>query len=357
MSLLSVEDIRFSYDDGGKVLEHISFTADGSGIVCVAGASGAGKTTLLKVISGLLAEDGGTVCINGEDQKEIVSNKRKISCVFQNSFLYPHMTVYENVMMGVKAKMTLEEKDALVKELLRRFRLTKFINLKPKQLSEGQRQRAAVAKCMASRDDVYLLDEPMSHLDEPGKERMALLLRQLQREKQAPFLCVCHDPEQMLRLADRILILHQGRVLQYDTPQALLRRPQSMAVLEYLGVGVNVIPGRLRSGTLTAQDGTVLDTGIDLPDQEVKIVSERGNFRFANGTTAVFRGTVEKSTVGREGRWYTEVRCGDAVITVPAGESGCPEEGKTEEIAFRRVYYLFDSAGEKRMYNADKENI
>lgn len=272
MNQLEVRDICFSYDEKTPVLDHVSFEADGSGILCIAGASGAGKTTLLKIISGLLVEDSGTVYLDGEDLKQTVANKRSISYIFQNSFLYPNMTVYQNVMMGIKtAKMPLEEKDARVKTLLQQFRLSRFINLKPKQLSEGQRQRVALAKCMASRDRLYLLDEPMSHMDEKAKAVMTGLLRQLQQEKQVPFLCVCHDVHLMRQLSDRILVMHEGRILQQGTYRQLTEAPCHILVLQYLDVALECSTGRVVGGRLLTEDGRLLAADVPLPDQEVQI--------------------------------------------------------------------------------------
>ncbi len=236
MSMLCVKDLSFSYEEGQPTLQGLSFEAGEDELLCIAGPSGAGKTTLIKLLTGQLEPDGGSIHLGQQELLELPPNKRGISCIFQERFLYPHMTVYENLLMGLKSqRLSFLEKDRRVKDLLKIFGLTKFINLKPRHLSQGQCQQAAIAKCMASNDRLYLLDEPLSHVDAPGKEVLLKLLRQFQKEKRAPFICVCHDDQLLPRLADRILLLEDGKLLQAGTYEQLVRDPKTPNVLEYLG--------------------------------------------------------------------------------------------------------------------------
>lgn len=213
---VSVSGLRFAYDKE-EILRDVTFEIKDTDFLCITGASGVGKTTLLKLIAGILCEEDGTVYINGINQKDIPSYKRRISFVFQEPNLYPHMTAYQNVSMGIKKrKLDIIEKNRIVNEMLQRFGLARYVNLKPKHLSIGEQQKVALAKCLVSEDDLYLMDEPFCNMDPQSKAKMLEMLKDIQKEKQKPFIVVCHDANDIAKLATKVLVLEDGRMLDMD---------------------------------------------------------------------------------------------------------------------------------------------
>ncbi len=214
---LRVENLSFEYDDE-RVLNSVSFSASSDDVLCIVGASGAGKTTLLKIMSGMTVEDGGDVFINGQSQSEIMPYKRKIGYAFQSPNLYTHMTVYQNIMTGITDKLKLEQKDERVKKMLELFCLTRYVNLKPKYLSEGERQRVQLAKALVSEKDLYLFDEPVSAMDVNGKRRALSAAAEICAARNRPLVYVSHDGECIFGIATKLAVLDGGVITLYGTP-------------------------------------------------------------------------------------------------------------------------------------------
>lgn len=230
-----IEELAFSYGDV-KVFRNVSFGIDNEDLLCVVGISGVGKTSLLKTIAGILYEDEGTVYMNGNDMKEVPSHRRKISFVFQEPNLYPHLTVYQNIDIGIKNR----EKDILkrhkiVTETMRKFEISRYANLKPKYLSTGEQQKVALAKCFASDDELYLLDEPLCNIDPESKTKIIGLIKEIHKEKGTPFIIVSHDAGDIAKLATKILVLDEGTVLQYGTVEEVFGNPKDETVSQLLG--------------------------------------------------------------------------------------------------------------------------
>lgn len=231
-----IENLAFAYDDV-EVFQNVTFGIDNEDLLCIVGMSGVGKTTLLKTIAGILYEDEGTVYMHGTDMKEVPSHRRNISFVFQEPNLYPHLTVYQNIDMGIKH----QEKDILkrhqiVTEMMQRFDIDKYANLKPKYLSVGEQQRVALAKCFAANADLYLLDEPLCNIDLESKIRMIEQIKEIHSAKQAPIMIVSHDVADIRRLATKILVLDKGTMLQLGTVEEVFFNPKDDTVSQLLGV-------------------------------------------------------------------------------------------------------------------------
>ncbi len=180
---LQIKDITYTYDGEYEAVSHVSFEWD-NGILCIKGPSGCGKTTLLKLISGILIPDEGSILINGVDLQKIKVKKRKIAFIFQESCLYPHMTVYNNVYISSK-------NDEKVRYWLKKTEIDKYVNFLPHHLSQGMRQKVALAKMFASDSDIWILDEPFANLDESFKNELLPII--MEKAKTKCILYVGHD--------------------------------------------------------------------------------------------------------------------------------------------------------------------
>lgn len=223
-------------------------------LVALLGPSGSGKTTLLRIIAGLEAADKGSVLFDGEDLTDVHVKHREVGFVFQHYALFKHMTVFENVAFGLKARKrrlrptaaVIEEK---VHELLRLVKLDGFANRYPAQLSGGQRQRVALARALAVEPKILLLDEPFGALDAKVRKELRRWLRKLHDEFHITSVFVTHDQEEALDVADRIVVMNRGRIEQMGTPDQVYDHPASPFVYDFLG-SVNLFRGRLHRGKL-----------------------------------------------------------------------------------------------------------
>jgi len=224
-------------------------------LVALLGASGCGKSTTLRLVAGLLTPCRGDVRFDGRSVLATPPERRGVAMVFQKPLLLPHMSVGENVGFGLRVR---GERPATIRrrvdELLELVQLPGSASRRPGQLSGGQEQRVALARALIVEPRVLLLDEPFSQLDASLRAEMRDLVAGLQRRLGITTLLVTHDQEEALLLADRIALLEQGRLLQYDTPRGLYERPSSLAVARFLG-GRNFIPGRVAGRRFISEAG------------------------------------------------------------------------------------------------------
>jgi sulfate transport system ATP-binding protein len=223
-------------------------------LVALLGPSGSGKTTLLRVIAGLEAPDAGHILFHGEDATARHARERRVGFVFQHYALFRHMTVFENVAFGlrVQPRGVRPSGDAIrarVQELLDLVQLGPLGTRYPDQLSGGQRQRVGLARALAVRPKVLLLDEPFGALDAKVRKELRRWLRRLHDEIQVTSVFVTHDQDEALEVADRVVVMHQGRIEQVGTPEDVYDRPATPFVYSFLG-SVNLFHGRLEGGRL-----------------------------------------------------------------------------------------------------------
>lgn len=234
------------------VLSGVSLTVGRGELVAVLGSSGAGKTTILRCIAGHLEPDEGEVRIGGASMSGVPPERRQVGLVFQSYALFPHLSVRRNVAFGPERHgrsraAALERADAL----LERLGLTGLGGRYPRQISGGEQQRVAVARALAIEPEVLLLDEPLSSLDAALRRDLRLLLRELQRAFAATTLWVTHDQEEALTVADRVALLHEGRIQQVGTPLELHTRPANPFVAAFVGK-MNLLPADREPGALDA---------------------------------------------------------------------------------------------------------
>ena len=235
-------------------LHHVDLDIESGELVALLGPSGSGKTTLLRIIAGLAWPDQGEVRFDGEDALTRSVGERNVGFVFQHYALFRHMTVFENVAFGLRARrrrLRLPEADIRerVQRLLDLVQLGSLGDRHPAQLSGGQRQRIALARALAIEPRILLLDEPFGALDAKVRKELRRWLRQLHEEIHVTSVFVTHDQEEALELADRVIVLDKGRVQQVGTPEEVYERPQTAFVQHFIGESLTV-PVTIDSGSV-----------------------------------------------------------------------------------------------------------
>ncbi|HTO48797.1 MAG TPA: ABC transporter ATP-binding protein [Burkholderiales bacterium] len=241
---------RVTHRYGGTIaLDDVSVDIPAGELVALLGPSGCGKTTLLRSIAGFVRPDTGEVLLDGESINHLPPGGRGVGIVFQSYALFPHMTVAENVGYGLKAqgasKAAVAER---VDEVLELVRLKPLRDRLPRALSGGQQQRVALARVIAVKPRILLLDEPFSALDRNLRLDMQIEIKRLQRELGITAVMVTHDQDEAMSMSDRIAVMNQGRIHQYASPVELYDEPSDLFVSQFIGT-TNLLPGTARPGT------------------------------------------------------------------------------------------------------------
>jgi len=244
--MLELIDIRKSYE-GKPLLEGVSIRIDRSETVCLLGPSGGGKSTLLRIAAGLESPESGRVLWNGEDITRTPAHRRGFGLMFQDYALFPHLNVAENVAFGLRMQnLPADRIRRETGEALARVELAGFERRRTADLSGGEQQRVALARALAPRPKLLMLDEPLGALDRSLREQLTGQLRRLLRELQIPALYVTHDQEEAFGVAQRVALLHGGRIVQSGRPEELIAGPVSAWAADFLGLGT-VLRGTVKS--------------------------------------------------------------------------------------------------------------
>lgn len=239
--------------DGTTVVDNLSLSVESGTFTMLVGPSGCGKTTTLRLLAGFEHPDGGTILLRGKEissaTRVIPPNERGMGMVFQSYATWPHLTIFENIVFGLRSRRydrkTIDERFAWVRDLLSLGGLDQRY---PYQLSGGQQQRVSLARALATKPDVLLLDEPLSNLDEPMRAVMRVELRRIQRQTGITFVYVTHDQQEALSMADRVMIMQSGRIEQDGTPREVYAQPARPFVARFIG------RANLLNGVLVSQD-------------------------------------------------------------------------------------------------------
>ncbi|QKV19272.1 ABC transporter ATP-binding protein [Oricola thermophila] len=254
------------------------------------GPSGCGKTTLLRMLAGFEEPTEGELYLDGQPLKGVPPHRRPVNMMFQSYALFPHMSVADNIAFGLKQDgMPKEEREERVAQMLRLVKLEEFARRKPHQLSGGQRQRVALARSVAKRPKLLILDEPLGALDKKLREETQFELMDLQQELGLTFMIVTHDQEEAMTMSDRIAVMDRGVIVQVGTPAEIYEAPNSRYVADFIG-SVNLVEGRV----VSSGDGHVV---IDGPDG--RFVGAVRSCAPADGETAWFAIRPEKMHVSR----------------------------------------------------------
>ncbi|MDH0118227.1 MAG: polyamine ABC transporter ATP-binding protein [Pseudomonas stutzeri] len=242
--LLKIDRVTKKFDETVAV-DDVSLSIHQGEIFALLGGSGSGKSTLLRMLAGFERPTEGRIFLDGQDITDMPPYERPINMMFQSYALFPHMTVEQNIAFGLKQdglpKAEIEER---VKEMLGLVQMTQYSKRKPHQLSGGQRQRVALARSLAKRPKLLLLDEPMGALDKKLRSQMQLELVQIIERVGVTCVMVTHDQEEAMTMAERIAIMHQGWIAQVGSPMDIYETPASRLVCEFIG-NVNLFEGEL----------------------------------------------------------------------------------------------------------------
>ena len=230
--MLELKNIVKKYNNK-KVLDGISLNIDNGEIVSLLGQSGSGKTTLLNIILGLTDIDEGKIIFNGEDITRKSMKDRGFNIVFQDYALFPNLNAYENIVYGLKNNPNLSTKEE-VDEIIEFLGLKTHLEKKVCQLSGGQKQRVALARTLVTKPRVLLLDEPLSALDGVIKESIKDRIKSIARQYNLTTIIVTHDPEEALTLSDKVLIIDEGNISQFGTPNDVINKPSNNFVDEFI---------------------------------------------------------------------------------------------------------------------------
>jgi ABC-type sugar transport system ATPase subunit len=241
MSIIEVSNLSKTFDVNGTnhvVLNDLNFKAEQGEFLVVVGASGVGKSTLLRIISGLDKQDTGDIIFDDEVVNQLPANQRNVGMVFQSFALYPHLNAYENIAFGCRYKKGFasnEKKKNLIKDIAETLDLSDVLEHYPSQLSGGQQQRVAIGRAWIAEPSVMLFDEPLSSLDVSLRNKLRLQIETFHRRYQSTTIYITHDQKEAMTLADRIVVLHKGKVEQVGTPEALYNEPKTKYVAGFLG--------------------------------------------------------------------------------------------------------------------------
>jgi multiple sugar transport system ATP-binding protein len=232
---ITVSNLERSYGSY-KALKGVSLDVKDQEFVVLLGPSGCGKTTLLRAIAGLDHTDGGTIKLGERDVTGRPARERGIAMVFQNYAVFPHMTVFENVAFGLRMKKAPDaEVKASVGTAAEMMRITPYLERYPAQLSGGQRQRVALARALAVKPAVLLMDEPLSNLDALLRLEMRAELKSVLAQSRTTTIYVTHDQVEAMGLADRVAVMQEGRIIQYEKPMQIYQQPASTFVAGFIG--------------------------------------------------------------------------------------------------------------------------
>ncbi|MDH6436140.1 ABC-type Fe3+/spermidine/putrescine transport system ATPase subunit [Streptomyces sp. SAI-144] len=339
---LSVQALRKTYS-GVTAVDEVSMEIAAGEFVTFLGSSGSGKTTTLMMIAGFCEPDSGSIVVGGRDVTRLAPQKRGLGFVFQQYLLFPHMTVWENVAFPLQLRgVPKAELRRRVGEALEMAGLSKMARRRPRELSGGQQQRVALCRALVYRPPVILMDEPLGALDKKLRDQLQTEIKRIQQELGLTVIYVTHDQEEALVLSDRIAVMRDGLIDQFDTPQELFERPRTPFVADFLGAA-NFLPGRLEEQnaehTLVRLDsGGLLQARLRaVPDgARVRAAVQPGRLvlcppgdGFCTGTveTVTYVGTLVRVTVRPLGGTDTEL----IRLELPAGRA--PALGQRVDLA------------------------
>jgi multiple sugar transport system ATP-binding protein len=332
-----------------EVMRDFNLQVENHEFVVFLGPSGCGKSTMLRMIAGLEDISGGDLLIGGKRMNDYDPGDRGIAMVFQNYALYPHMTVRENIVFGLEragvAKTAIDQRLAPVVEALG---LAVYLSRKPTELSGGQQQRVAIARAMIKTPEVFLFDEPLSNLDAKLRGNLRVEIARLHRELKTTSIYVTHDQLEAMTLADRIVLMKEGRIEQMGTPEEIYEKPATLFAAGFIGTpNMNFLK-------LHASDGILADSSIKLATPfavkpgPVTVGIRPGAIQLNEAGGAV-RGQVERNEFHGETRLIT-IRTANHEINVAVAASTRVKEGQSIGIDVRPDnLHLFDPTNDRRL--------
>ncbi|MDA2890217.1 ABC transporter ATP-binding protein [Mycolicibacterium sp. BiH015] len=368
MATVTISDLRKTFGKT-KAVDGISVDIANGEFFVILGPSGAGKTTTLKSIAGLVDVDGGTVTIGGTDVTRVEPYHRNVAMAFESYALYPQKTVRENLASPLKSgrtgKYTDGERAQRIDQVTTTLGINHLLDRYPRELSNGQRQRVALGRVLVRPADLYLLDEPLSHLDAKLRAAMRAELKQLGAMSNTTTLYVTHDYQEALALGDRIAVMRAGRLVQIGTPEDIWHRPADTFVARALGQPeINVLEGVVDDGSIRLGDGSF---GVPIPTDvrcdrgdRVRVGLRPCDIQVTDPQTdgAAIRGRVVLAErLGRNVELTVEVG-GEQLIVLASGRGGVEEGAHTALTVSPSDVHVFadGEADSARLGQADRES-
>ncbi|WP_035053335.1 betaine/proline/choline family ABC transporter ATP-binding protein [Carnobacterium pleistocenium] len=311
--MIEFKNISKVYKGGKKAVDNINLTFNDGEFIVFIGTSGSGKTTSMRMINRMIEPTSGQILIDGEDimEKDPVQLRRKIGYVIQQIGLMPHMTIYDNIVMVPKLlKWSEEEQRESAERLLAKVDMPKeFLARYPGELSGGQQQRIGVIRALAADQDIILMDEPFGALDPITRDALQELVKELQKEMGKTFIFVTHDMDEALKLADRIVIMQNGRVVQFDTPDNILAEPANQFVEDFIGEdrlimarpNIQTVDQVMIKNPVSVTPGKTLSEAIRL------MRDKRVDSLFVTDDSGVLKGYVDIEIINRNRKHATSV--------------------------------------------------
>ena len=357
MAEIVLDHVVKRYPDGALAVDDFNLTiADGEFIILV-GPSGCGKSTTLNMVAGLEDITQGDLRIDGTVVNDKAPKDRDIAMVFQSYALYPHMTVRDNLAFGLKLRKTPKDQiDKRVQEAAAMLSLENLLNRKPRELSGGQRQRVAMGRAIVRQPKAFLFDEPLSNLDALLRAEMRIEIKKLHQRLRNTVVYVTHDQVEAMTLADRIVVLKDGRVEQVGTPMELYHHPGNLFVAQFIGSpAMNIVPATIeRAGATTAiaiDGGLKADVPVATPpDAKGGAISfgvRPEDLRIATGDTVLFEGRVDYiEQLGEVQLVYLDIGRADAPLVVKLPGNTTVKRGESLKVdADPGTLHIFNADG------------
>ena len=278
MAKVVLENISKSFGEK-EILQDINLEINDGEFIVLVGASGCGKSTLLRMVAGLEVQSNGNIYIGDDLVNNTPAKDRNIAMVFQNYALYPHLSVYDNIALGLKVrKMAKVEIQRRIKRAAEILKLEEYLKRKPKELSGGQRQRVALARAIVREPKVFLMDEPLSNLDAKLRSEMRAEIKKLHQKLKTTFIYVTHDQTEALTMGDRIVVLNNGKIQQVDTPENIYNNPQNTFVATFMGTNpMNLIEAEVKDNALVMSNMAIgqMSLPVQLGDYKKVLVGVR----------------------------------------------------------------------------------
>ena len=310
MSGVKFEQVSKVYDNGVKVVHGIDLEIHRGEFVVFVGPSGCGKSTLMRMVAGLEAISGGTISIEGRVVNDLPPRERDIAMVFQDYALYPHKNVFDNLAFGLKLrKFPAADIDKRVKEAAAILKIDHLLDRKPRALSGGQRQRVAMGRAIVRQPKLFLFDEPLSNLDALLRSEMRTEIKKLHQRIGATTIYVTHDQVEAMTLAERIVVLSGGNIMQVGTPDQIYNRPVSKFVAGFTGSP----PMNFLAATIAIDEG---QAGVTLGNsaQRLPIAAQQDYTRTLTGRAVTFG--IRPEDIGVERSGGNDVRLDARVVVV-----------------------------------------